>query len=73
MATSRATNAKAQLEEPIAEVKRRVEALTLQGLSEGAAHKRVMQDATLRHAYVIATNVKHDRLRGATNYAHPRS
>lgn len=71
MSTATATNAKARLEAPIADVKRRIEALTLQGVSPGAAHMKVMKDAKLRHAFVIATNIKHGRIRGAENYAHP--
>lgn len=69
MSTATATSPNAQLADPVAEVARRIEALTLQGLSQGAAHKRVMKDAALRHRYVIAVNLKHGSVHGGVQYA----
>lgn len=67
MTTATATNTN----DPIAEVQRRVDAIVARGiLSEAAAHKKVMKsDASLRHKYVIAWALKHDRVKGGLQYA----
>lgn len=57
------------LNDPIAEVESRIEALTLQGLSQGAAHKRVMKDVALRNRFVIATCAKQGRFKAGLLYA----
>ena len=69
MTTSNPTTTRTQTD-PIAEVASRVDALVLQGMSKGAAHKKVMtDDATLRSRYVVAYNKEQGRTQRAWDHA----